>query len=325
MRPNCPQRPEVPLRRPAGRDRGAGGGRRVPELTPRDSAAKFTREFDKFESDSGAFCSRRGSAAAAASVSANSSAPATHLASLDPRPPPAASAPPLLASLAAGQQPLAPPRTPQLPRKGVERPRRPPATLRKHVLDRELESPRGQVAAPAGTPLRPWGSLAAPSPPLFHPLSQVWVGGGGPALSRGSPPPLSPARSVSAGGPTARGAALAAAGGAAGLHQSSPVGESLPRPRAISGAWAVTLTRSNVARVGGGKVLWPAAAEGWGAVTGGRGRGGLGCFSSPWWQEGEKQRHAESRIRSFYVQGAFAQGAHISPGREDPGVTFPEL
>lgn len=258
-------------------------------------------------------------------MSADSSAPATRLASLEPGPPPAASAPPPLASLAAGQQPAAPPRTPQPPGRGVERPRRPPATPRKHVLDRELESPRGQVAAPAGTPRAPRGLSRRPFCTFVPPLSRVWVGGGGPALSRGAPPPLSPALSVSAGGPTPRGAALAAAGGAAGLHQSSPVGESLPRPRAISGAWAVTLTRSNVARVGGGQVLWPAAAEGWGAVTGGRGRGRLGCFSSPWWQEGEKQRHAESRIRSFYVQGAFAQGAHISPGREDPGVTFPEL
>jgi hypothetical protein len=63
------------------------------------------------------------------------------------------------------------------------------------------------------------------------------------------------AGSVSAGGPPACGAALGAAGGAVGLHQSSPVGESLSQPRAISGARAVTLTRSNVARVGAGEVL----------------------------------------------------------------------
>lgn len=69
-----------------------------------------------------------------------------------------------------------------------------------------------------------------------------------------------------AGGPPASGAALAAAGGAAGLHQSSPVGESLSWPRAISGAWAVTLTRSNVAGVGGRG--GPAAGRG-GRVGGG--------------------------------------------------------
>lgn len=87
----------------------------------------------------------------------------------------------------------------------------------------------------------------------------------------------------------------------------------------------MTLTRSNVAGVGGGEVLRPAVTEGWGAATGGRGRGGLGLLLQHLVAGGRGARHAESGIRSFYVQGALAQGAHISPGREDLGVTFPEL
>lgn len=83
------------------------------------------------------------------------------------------------------------------------------------------------------------------------------MGQGDQRLPRAPHRPDPPAGCVSAGGPPARGAALAATGGAVGLHQSSPVGESLSRPRAISGAWAVTLTRSNGARVGAGEVLRP--------------------------------------------------------------------
>lgn len=70
-----------------------------------------------------------------------------------------------------------------------------------------------------------------------------------------------------------------------------------------------------------------ATAEGWGGgvATGGRGRGGPGLLHQHWVEGGRGARPAESWIRTFYVQDAFAQGAHISLGREDPGVTFPEL
>lgn len=69
----------------------------------------------------------------------------------------------------------------------------------------------------------------------------------------------------------------------------------------------------------------PRKGGGWRVATGGRGRGGPGLLLQRS-VEGERgARHAESRIRTFYVQGAFAQGAHISLGGEDPGVTFPEL
>lgn len=65
--------------------------------------------------------------------------------------------------------------------------------------------------------------------------------------------------------------------------------------------------------------------KGGGIATGGRGRGGPGLLLQRSVEGGRGARHVECRIRTFYVQGAFAQGAHISLGREDLGVTFPEL
>lgn len=103
------------------------------------------------------------------SARASSSAPATHLASLDPGPPPAASAPPPLACPTVGQQPPARPRTPQPPGEGAEPQRRAPAPLRQNVLHGELESPGGQVAAPAGTPFAPLGLSHLPFSPLMPP------------------------------------------------------------------------------------------------------------------------------------------------------------
>lgn len=62
-------------------------------------------------------------------------------------------------------------------------------------------------------------------------------------------------------------------------------------------------------RKGGGGDRW--AGEGWAGVA----SPALG---------GRRVRNeaAESRIQSFMCSRAFAQGGHISPGREDPGVTF---
>lgn len=88
----------------------------------------------------------------------------------------------------------------------------------------------------------------------------------------------------------------------------------------------MTRTRSNVAPEEAGEMQRAQPLlGGWGVATGGRGRGGPGLLLQCSVVGRRGARHAESRIRTFYVQGAFAQGAHISLGREDPGVTFPEL
>lgn len=163
------------------------------------------------------------------------------------------------------------------------------------------------------------------------PLPPPSVSSGGPTspLSHSSPP--SPrldrlsAGSVSAGGPPARGAALAAPGGAAGLHQSSPVGESALAPGYFGSLDCDADPKQCGPGGGWGDALGPATAEGWGVATGGRGRGGPGLLLLQSVEGGRGARSSESRIRTFYVQAAFAQGAHISLGREDSGVTFPEL
>ena len=86
------------------------------------------------------------------------------------------------------------------------------------------------------------------------------------------------------------------------------------------------MQRAHGAPGGGGlDPAGPPTGLGWGGAPGGGGRGEPGLLLQRSVEGGRGARHAESRIRTFYVQGAFAQGAHISLGREDPGVTFPEL
>lgn len=88
----------------------------------------------------------------------------------------------------------------------------------------------------------------------------------------------------------------------------------------------MTPTRSNVAPEEAGEMQRAQLLRKGGRVaTGGRGRGEPGLLLQQSVEGGRGARPAESWIRTFYVQGAFAQAAHISLGREDPGVTFPEL
>lgn len=105
---------------------------------------------------------------------------------------------------------------------------RPSAPLRQHVLDGEPSRTADKSPSPAGTPYAPEAPSRPPPTgvsgrPLFRPPSPAceWEKEGSASLV---PPPRPRAGCVSAGGPPARGVALAAAGGAAGLHQSSPVG-----------------------------------------------------------------------------------------------------
>lgn len=64
----------------------------------------------------------------------------------------------------------------------------------------------------------------------------------------------------------------------------------------------------------------PRKGVGWQQVGGGRGGPGLLFQLSV--EGGRGAKHAESRIRTFYVQGAFAQGAHISLGARGPGCNL---
>lgn len=129
--------------------------------------------------------------------------------------------------------------------------------------------------------------------PLSFSLSWAWVGEGGPALSR-SPPCPEPWTSLSS-------QVDQLFAGLRWRRLEEPLGfikvlqwvSCCPSRGAISGAWAVTLTRSNVAGAGAegaaGRSCGQQPAEGWGQRQVGGGGAGWGCWPSARWQAGEQR------------------------------------